>query len=67
MLYIISSIKISTNKAAFLTAIDIYRIDNKLLIFLDDTDLEKLIDLKGQPDEATKYFREKYNEQKLKM
>lgn len=55
------------NKAAFLTAIDIYRIDGKLLIFLDDTDLEELIDLKGKPDDATKYFREKYNQQKLKM
>ena len=55
------------NKNAFATAIDIYRIDGKLLIFLDDSDLEKLIDLKGKPDDATEYFREKYNEQKLKM
>ena len=56
-----------SNKNAFATAIDIYRIDGKLLIFLDDSDLEKLIDLKGKPDVATEYFREKYNEQKLKM
>lgn len=55
------------NKEAFTTAIDIYRTDNKLLIFLDDSDLEELIDLKGKPDEATEYLKNKYNEQKLRM
>jgi len=55
------------NKSAFKAAIDIFRIDGKLLIFLDDSDLEKLIDLKGNPNEATKYFRDKYNQQKLEM
>jgi hypothetical protein len=55
------------NSEAFKTAIDIFRIEHKLLIFFNDQDLEKLIDFKGKPSKATNYIRDTYNHQKLKM
>lgn len=55
------------NSEAFNTAIDIFRIEHKILIFFDDHDLEKLIDFKGNPIEATNYIRDTYNRQKIRM
>jgi hypothetical protein len=55
------------SSAAFKTAIDIFRIEHKLLVFFNDNDLEKLIDYINKPVEATNYIRDTYNYQKLKM
>ena len=55
------------NPAAFDTAIDIYRVDKKLLLFFNDNDLEVLSDLQDKPQEASNYVRNIYNGQKVRM
>lgn len=59
--------RLGPNPQAFQLAIDYYKTVNKLFIFLNDTNLNDLIDLSGKPDEATNYLRDIYNGQKARM
>ncbi|MBK7583330.1 MAG: hypothetical protein IPI67_24455 [Myxococcales bacterium] len=44
---------------------DIFRVDNKLLIFLADTELSQLAQLGGRGTEAEAYLRRVYQGQKM--
>ena len=59
--------RLGPNPQAFQLAIDYYKTMNKLFIFLNDTNLNALIDLAGRPDEATNYLSDIYNGQKARM
>jgi len=53
--------------AAFDAAVDIFRTEKKLIIFLALDDLHSLIDHDGNPVDATDHLRKKYQLQKARM
>ena len=55
------------DKGAFESAIDAYRIDGRLLIFLTEKNLNEMIAIKSKGDDCIPYLRRTYQNQKLTM